>query len=272
MLTALGRIIRLMVVQNDDILITCQVKDYWCAVVPLKDDNPITITPYVTYGLIAVNLLVFFYELTLSPIELMTFFRTWAVVPEQLTQALQAPGGVTIFTVHEWFTLISAQFMHAGFLHVGGNMLYLWIFGNNVEEELGHARFLLFYLICGILATLAQWFFGMYSEVPSLGASGAIAGIMGAYIFRFPDVRILTIVPLGFFFFPLRIPAMFYLGIWFLQQASYGLASLNAPANIGMAEGGIAYWAHAGGFVFGAIIGPLLGLLDNSTEPLSSED
>jgi membrane associated rhomboid family serine protease len=242
-------------------------------VVPLKDDNPVKITPYVTYGLIAINLLVFFYELTLSPIELMTFFRTWAVIPEQLTNTLQTGGGITIFTVHEWFTLVSAQFMHAGFLHVGGNMLYLWIFGNNVEEELGHTRFLLFYLGCGTLATLAQWYFGMYSEAPSLGASGAIAGVMGAYIFRFPDVRILTIVPRGFFFLPLRIPAMFYLGIWFLQQASYGLASLNAPANIGMAEGGIAYWAHAGGFVFGAILALLLGFFDNAAdEQFSSED
>ncbi|NEQ47973.1 MAG: rhomboid family intramembrane serine protease [Leptolyngbya sp. SIOISBB] len=240
--------------------------------VPIRDDNPVKITPYVTYGLIAVNVLIFMYELTLSPIELMTFFRTWAVVPEQLTQTLQSGGDITIFTVHEWFTLISAQFMHAGFLHLGGNMLYLWIFGNNVEEELGHARFLLFYLICGILATLTQWFFGLYSEAPSLGASGAIAGVMGAYIFRFPDVRILTIVPLGFLFLPLRIPALFYLGIWFLQQASYGLASLSVPANIGMAAGGIAYWAHAGGFVWGAVVGPLLGLFDNSTERLSSKD
>ncbi|MEM6715575.1 MAG: rhomboid family intramembrane serine protease [Cyanobacteria bacterium P01_C01_bin.147] len=240
--------------------------------VPLRDDNPVKITPYITYGLIAVNVLIFIYELTLSPIELMTFFRTWAVVPEQLTETLQAGGDITIFTVHEWFTLVSAQFMHAGFLHLGGNMLYLWIFGNNVEEELGHARFLLFYLVCGILATLTQWGFGLYSEAPSLGASGAIAGVMGAYIFRFPDVRILTIVPLGFLFLPLRIPAMFYLGIWFLQQAAYGLASLNVPANIGMAEGGIAYWAHAGGFIWGAIVGPLLGLFDNTAERLSSED
>ncbi|MGF1460413.1 MAG: rhomboid family intramembrane serine protease [Leptolyngbyaceae cyanobacterium] len=241
-----------------------------CIVVPLKDDNPVKITPYVTYGLIAINVLVFLYELTLSPMELSSFFRTWAVVPEQLTEAFQG-GGFTIFTLHEWFTLISAQFMHAGFLHIGGNMLYLWVFGNNVEEELGHVRFVLFYLVCGTLATLAQWFFGMYSEVPSLGASGAIAGVMGAYIFRFPDVRILTVIPLGFFFFPLRIPAMFYLGIWFLQQASYGLASLNTPANIGMAEGGVAYWAHAGGFVFGAILGPLLGLIDRSNERFSSD-
>lgn len=231
--------------------------------VPIRDENPVKITPYVTYGLIVLNVLVFLYELSLSPVELTTFFRTWAVVPEQLTASFQG-GEVTIFTAHEWFTLISSQFLHAGFLHVGGNMLYLWIFGNNVEEQLGRVRFLLFYLICGALAALAQWYFGMFSEVPSLGASGAIAGVMGAYIFRFPSVRILTIVPFGFFFIPFRIPAIFYLGIWFLQQAAYGLASLNAPANIGMAEGGIAYWAHAGGFVFGAILGPMFGLLDNS--------
>lgn len=230
--------------------------------VPLRDENPVQITPYVTYGLIAVNIAIFIYELTLSPIELNSFFRTWAVVPEQLSESF-ALGGFNAFTVREWFTLVSSQFLHAGFLHVAGNMLYLWIFGNNVEEQLGHLRYLLFYLVCGVLAALAQWYFSILSEVPSLGASGAIAGVMGAYIFRFPDVRILTIVPLGFLFLPLRIPAVFYLGIWFLQQAAYGLASLSAPANIGMAEGGVAYWAHAGGFIFGAILGPFLGLLDN---------
>ena len=236
--------------------------------VPLRDENPITITPYVPYGLIAINVLVFLHELTLSPMELTTFFKMWAVVPEQLTESFHI-SDIGLFTVHEWFTLISAQFLHAGFLHLGGNMLYLWIFGNNVEEELGHVRFVLFYLVCGTLATLVQWYFGMFSEVPSLGASGAIAGVMGAYIFRFPDVRILTIVPLGFIFLPLRIPAMFYLGIWFLQQAAYGVTSLSIPANVGMAEGGIAYWAHAGGFVFGALLGPLLGLFDSAEEAIS---
>lgn len=237
--------------------------------VPLRDDNPVTITPYVTYGLIALNVLVFLYELTLSPMELTTFFKMWAVVPEQLTTSFHT-NGLNIFKIHEWFTLISAQFLHAGFLHLGGNMLYLWIFGNNVEEELGHLRFVLFYFVCGTLATITQWYFGMFSEVPSLGASGAIAGVMGAYIFRFPNVRILTIVPLGFLFLPLRIPAIFYLGIWFLQQAAYGVMSLSIPANIGMAAGGVAYWAHAGGFVFGALVGPLLGLFDSVEEEVIS--
>ncbi|MGD1854003.1 MAG: rhomboid family intramembrane serine protease [Leptolyngbyaceae cyanobacterium] len=238
--------------------------------VPIRDENPVQITPYVTYGLIFLNILVFFYELSLpSPMELTAFFRTWAVVPEQLTESFW--GGQSIpFDLYEWSTLFTSQFIHAGFLHLAGNMLYLWIFGNNVEEQLGRARFLLLYLACGALAALSQWYFGMFSEVPSLGASGAIAGVMGAYIFKFPSVRILTIMPLGFLFLPIRIPAIFYLGIWFLQQAAYGVASLNAPANVGMADGGIAYWAHAGGFVFGAVLGPLLGLFEGSSDGAES--
>ncbi len=232
--------------------------------VPISDENPVQITPYITYGLIIANILVFLYELTLSsPMELTVFFRTWAVVPEQLTESFF--GGRSIpFDIYEWSTLFTSQFIHAGFLHLAGNMLYLWIFGNNVEEQLGRVRFLLLYLTCGALAALAQWYFGMYSQVPSLGASGAIAGVMGAYIFKFPTVRILTIVPLGFLLLPFRVPAVFYLGFWFLQQAAYGLASLSVPTNVGMAGGGIAYWAHAGGFVFGAILGPALGLLDDA--------
>ena len=234
--------------------------------VPIRDENPVQITPYVTYGLITLNILVFFYELSLpSPMALTAFFHTWAVVPEQLTESFM--GGQSIpFDLHEWSTLFTSQFIHAGFLHIAGNMLYLWIFGNNVEEQLGRIRFLVLYLTCGVLAALAQWYFGMFSEVPSLGASGAIAGVMGAYIFKFPTVRILTIVPLGFLFLPFRVPAIFYLGFWFLQQAAYGLASLSVPTNVGMADGGVAYWAHAGGFIFGALIGPALGLLDDSDQ------
>ena len=148
-------------------------------------------------------------------------------------------------------------------------MLFLWIFGNNVEDRLGHIRYLIFYLACGALAALSQWFFSMGSAIPSLGASGAIAGVMGAYIIRYPRAQILTLLPLGIIFTTIRIPAVFFLGWWFVQQAFYGVASLNAPANIGMESGGVAYWAHAGGFVFGAILGPLLGLF--SDKPSESE-
>jgi membrane associated rhomboid family serine protease len=227
-------------------------------VVPLKDDNPVRITPYVTYGLIALNIVIFIYEVTLPEAQLNQFFQTWAIVPRQLTESFEA--GYSGSSLAEWSTLISSQFLHGGFLHVAGNMLYLWIFGNNLEEEMGGPRFLVFYLACGVLAGLAQWFFSAYSETPSLGASGAIAGVMGAYILKFPQVRILTLIPLGIFLAPFRIPAIFFLGFWFVQQALYGVASLNAPVNIGMEGGGIAYWAHAGGFVFGAILGPMFGL------------
>ncbi|EGJ32343.1 MULTISPECIES: rhomboid family intramembrane serine protease [Moorena] len=229
--------------------------------VPLRDENPITITPYITILLIAINILVFIYELSLSKPELDTFFRLYAVVPRELTASFEGfPVGQP---VPEPLTLITSQFLHAGFLHVGSNMLFLWIFGNNIEEKLGGIRFLIFYLTCGALAALAQWFFSALSPIPALGASGAIAGVMGAYIIRFPNAKILTLVPLFIIFFVARIPAVFYLGFWFLQQAFNGIASLGAQAQVGMEGGGIAYWAHAGGFVFGAILGPILGLFDD---------
>ncbi len=237
-------------------------------VVPISDNNPTKITPFVTYGLILANIAVFVYELSLAPPELEAFFRTWAVIPRQLT--LSFTGDLPIQLVPEWTTLFTSQFLHGGFLHIAGNMLFLWIFGNNVEDRLGHLKYLIFYLACGALAALTQWFFSAYSSVPSLGASGAIAGVMGAYILRFPKAQVLTLVPLGIVLLPFRIPAIFFLGIWFLQQALYGLASLNAPMNIGMESGGIAYWAHAGGFVFGAILGPLLGLFSEESSRLKS--
>lgn len=228
--------------------------------VPLRDENPTRITPFVTYGLIAANILVFLYELSLSPPELTRFFYQAAVVPRELSASfsgISVNGGLP-----EWSTLITSQFLHGGFLHLAGNMLFLWIFGNNVEDKLGHVKYLIFYLACGVLAALSQWVFSTNSAIPSLGASGAIAGVLGAYILRFPNARILTL----FGYFITYVPAYFFLGWWFIQQAFYGVASLNAPANIGMESGGVAYWAHAGGFVFGAILGPLLGLFADKSE------
>lgn len=232
--------------------------------VPLRDNNPTKITPYVTYVLIAVNIVIFIYEASLSPPELDGFFHLFAVVPEELTRSWQ--GDNIGQPVPETLTLVTSQFLHGGFLHVAGNMLFLWIFGNNVEEQLGRVKYIIFYLACGILAALSQWFFSAQSSIPSLGASGAIAGVMGAYILRFPTAEVLTLVPLGFFITTFRIPAVFFLGFWFVQQALYGIASLEAPANIGMEGGGVAYWAHAGGFVFGAILAPMLGLFSSKSE------
>ncbi len=230
---------------------------------PINDHNPTRTTAYVTYALITINVLVFIHELSLAPPQLAEFFQLYAVVPKELSASF---NGISVNQpVPEPLTLITSQFLHGGFLHILGNMLFLWIFGNNIEDQLGHIKYLIFYIVCGILAALAQWFFSMQSGVPSLGASGAIAGVMGAYIIRFPRARITTLLFLGpFITFP-EIPAVFFLGIWFVQQALYGIASLNVPSNIGMESGGVAYWAHAGGFVFGVILGPILGLFSEDS-------
>ncbi|AUT01691.1 rhomboid family intramembrane serine protease [Nostoc sp. CENA543] len=226
--------------------------------VPLRDNNPTIITPYVTYGIIIANILVFIYQLNLNPQQLQGFFYTAALVPCQLSNT--CPSALGNQLIPEWMTLITSQFLHGGLLHLAGNMLFLWVFGNNIEDRLGHVKYLIFYLTCGVLAALSQWFFSQNSTIPSLGASGAIAGVLGAYILRFPKAEILTLVPLGFFITTIRVPAFFFLGFWFFQQAFYGIASLQARSNIGMESGGIAYWAHAGGFVFGAMLAPLFGL------------
>ncbi|TVQ08420.1 MAG: rhomboid family intramembrane serine protease [Leptolyngbya sp. DLM2.Bin27] len=229
--------------------------------VPLHDNNPTKITPWVNYGLIAINVLVFIYALTLSPDQLQAFFQTFAIVPSQLTASFQSGSALVIGA--QLLTLITSQFLHGGFLHLGGNMLFLWVFGNNIEEKLGRASFLFFYLTCGALAGLAQWALSMQSDIPMVGASGAIAGVLGAYILRFPKTRILTLVPLGIFITTFRIPAIFFLGFWFFQQALYGIASLQASTSVN--TGGIAYWAHAGGFVVGLALAPLLGLFRSPT-------
>lgn len=224
--------------------------------VPLNDENPTRITPYVTYVFIGINVFVFLYQIGLGQAGLEEFFRTWAVVPDRLSASFAGEESPAV-----WITLFTAQFMHGGILHLGGNMLYLWVFGNNIEDKLGHLRYIVFYLACGVLASLSQWFFSQASTVPSLGASGAIAGVMGAYILRFPKARILTLIPILFFLTTIRIPAIVFLGIWFIQQAFYGIASLSVSTT--MESGGIAYWAHAGGFVFGALLGPLFGLFSD---------
>lgn len=238
--------------------------------VPLNDENPTYITPWVTYALIVINVVVFFYELTLAPPQLDQFFHTYAIVPSELSASFDGVAVSQAFP--EPLTLLSSQFLHAGFMHVGFNMLFLWIFGNNIEQELGLIKFIIFYLGCGALAGLAQWYFSSGSTIPSLGASGAIAGVMGAYILKFPQARILTLIPLGFFFYTVRVPAIFFLGFWFVQQAFNSFLSLQVAATVGMQQGGVAYWAHAGGFVFGAILGPLLGLFSRPQSPRQKYD
>jgi membrane associated rhomboid family serine protease len=225
-------------------------------VVPLRDDNPISTTPIITYSILVLNITVFVFQSGLPIAELESFFDRWAIVPVQLTASFQA---VPLTPSLEWATLLTSQFLHGGILHLAGNLLFLWVFGNNIEDRLGHFRFLIFYLGCGVVAGLVQWVFDPNSALPTLGASGAIAGIMGAYVLRFPKAQIITLIPLPFFFTTVQIPALFFLGFWFVQQALFSLFALSQNMNV--SSTGIAYWAHSGGFLVGMILGPLLGLM-----------
>ncbi|MDF5735898.1 MULTISPECIES: rhomboid family intramembrane serine protease [unclassified Nostoc] len=217
---------------------------------PLYDENPTRITPYLTYGLIGMNILVFIHEVNLSQPQLSQFLSQYAVIPQELTTNWSG----------KWITLFTSQFLHGGWWHLISNMLFLWVFGNNIEDRLGHFKYLIFYLACGALAALSQWFIGMNSEIPSLGASGAISGVLGAYIIRFPHARVRTLVFLGFFITTIRIPALVIIGLFFVQNVLSGLATLQTAAKMSVETGGVAYWAHIGGFVFGVILAPLFGL------------
>ena len=223
--------------------------------IPLNDENPSYTTPVVVYVLIAINVVVFLHEMSLGS-QLNSFFQLYAIVPQELSASFA--GTPPNQPVPELATLITSQFLHGGLMHIAFNMLFLWTFGNNIEDSLGHVKFLLFYLLCGVLAGLTHWFFDMQSVVPTVGASGAIAGVMGAYILKYPKAKIVTLLPLGIIFTTIRIPAVFFLGFWFVQQAVSSVASLGVTT-----EGGVAYWAHAGGFIFGAVIGPIMGLMSD---------
>ena len=217
--------------------------------VPFKDDNPSQTTPVVVYALIVINILLFFYELSVRA-NSNSLFDLYALIPQQLTASLA--GNLPNRAIPEIYTLITSQFLHSGLIHISGNMLFLWLFGDNVEESLGHIKFLLFYLVCGVLAALTHWVLAMNSTIPTVGASGAIAGVMGAYLLKYPRSKIII-----FPFVTDKIPAFFFLGFWFFYQAFKGVASLGLPET----ASGSAYWAHAGGFIFGVILAPMLGLL-----------
>lgn len=196
------------------------------------------------------NVLVFLHDRSLSDAARDQFFQLYAVIPRQLTTF---PNG-------EWITLFTSQFLHGNWWHLGSNMLYLWVFGNNIEDRMGHFKYLIFYLTCGALAALCQWAISMDSTIPSLGASGAISGILGAYLIRFPQTRIVTLVFLFFFVTTIRLPSLILIGLFIVNNIVSGLASLQQAANMSVESGGVAYWAHIGGFVFGIILAPVFGL------------
>jgi len=215
-------------------------------ILPLHDDNPTTTRPYVTVGIMIACTLV--YVLTLPGAQRASYLL--GVVPAVLTGHMSFEAGV----VHlpPFATIVTSMFMHGGFWHLAGNMLYLWIFGNNIEDAMGHVRFFLFYVLCGTAAVLAQVLPNPVSEVPMIGASGAISGVLGAYLLLYPRAKVLLGLPIGFLIVSIgRYPAVWVLMIWFVMQLVMGGLSLTRPAG---AEGGIAFGAHIGGFVAGLLL------------------
>jgi hypothetical protein len=212
--------------------------------IPLRDANPSRSAPFVTLALIALNCFVFFYELALPPAGLEQLVFTFGMVPARLAAF---PAHPDISFGDAALPFLTSMFLHAGWLHLLGNMWFLWIFGDNVEDYLGHLRFLLFYLLCGLAASAAHLVFNWNSTLPTVGASGAIAGVLGAYLLLFPGARILTLVPV-FFVWLMELPAYVILIYWFVLQLLRGTATSLAETAPG---GGVAWWAHVGGFVAG---------------------
>ncbi|MBI2330688.1 MAG: rhomboid family intramembrane serine protease [Chloroflexi bacterium] len=206
--------------------------------IPLYDTARSRRFPSVNWTLILLNGLIFYYDVTMGEERLNRFILDWALVPAQLTSDYAG----------SWLTIFTSMFLHGGWLHILGNMWTLVIFGDNIEDRMGHGNYLVFYLLSGTAAALMQTFLIPGSQTPMIGASGAIAGVLGAYIILFPRARIASLVPILFIFTLIEIPAVIYLGIWFVLQLFSGWSALQ-----GAAAGGIAWWAHVGGFVFGVI-------------------
>lgn len=208
--------------------------------IPLKDDNPTKTFPFVTIAIISVNIAVYIYMLTLGEKGETLFVLRGGAIPYEITHFVDI---YPLAFIPPPLTLLTAMFVHGGLLHVGGNMLYLWIFGDNIEDRLGHFRFFVFYLLSGFLASLAHIIMLPHSTLPMIGASGAIAGVLGAYFLLYPRANVMTLVFFFFFVDIVRIPALVFLGLWFIiQLLSFG------------AGGGIAWYAHIGGFIGGAVL------------------
>jgi membrane associated rhomboid family serine protease len=209
---------------------------------PLRDDNPTSSFPFVTVGMILANGVIFFHQITLDFAASQRFIYQWGAIPYQIThgEVLRVTPSIPLP-----LTIFSSMFLHGGFLHIFGNMLYLWIFGNNIEDSLGHFRFFFFYLVCGLFAGVAQIVSSPDSPVPMIGASGAIAGVLGAYLILFPGARVLTLVFIIIFVKVIRIPALIILGFWFFIQL-LGVG--------GGADTNVAFLAHIGGFIAGLIL------------------
>jgi membrane associated rhomboid family serine protease len=209
--------------------------------IPIRDDAPKSGTPYITYVLIALNVLLFLFEVSLTPYSRAQFIYQFGVIPTEYTSRLQLTDTLPLF---------SSMFLHGSWLHLIANMWALWIFGDNIEDHLGSFRYLVLFLATGIAASLLHVAFNPESQIPSVGASGAIAGVMGAYFLLFPGARVLTVVP--FIFLWVWLPAWIVLGYWFLAQFLHGAATTIAQTS--GTTGGVAFWAHVGGFIAGVTL------------------
>lgn len=214
---------------------------------PIHDDNPTRITPYVTYLLLAGCILVFLWQLSLGDAVQQAVY-SYGVIPSVLFAMKSLPAELEVLPA--WLTVLTSMFLHGGWMHLIGNMLYLWVFGNNVEDAMGHTRFIAFYFLCGALAALTQAVFNADSEIPMIGASGAISGVLGAYLLLYPRARILVVIPIGILIYSPWIAAYWVLGFWFVLQLVNSLVSASDT-------GGVAYGAHLGGFVAGLLLIPV---------------
>ena len=212
--------------------------------IPLKDDNPTSTTPIITYAIIAVCVFVFILQISSSSYNDGQLFYSYGLIPSVLTGKAELPDHLAV--IPSELTLFTSMFMHGGFMHLIGNMLYMWIFADNIEDELGRVKFIIFYILSGIAAALTQVFMNTDSTIPMIGASGAIGGVLGAYIVNHPKAKVLILIPLGFFSQIIKVPALFVLGFWFVLQFISSAFSSSTG-------GGVAYAAHIGGFVFGVI-------------------
>ena len=218
--------------------------------------------PFVNIALIATNILVFLYQLTLPDARLEQFIYRWAAIPTEIVRGTDLPPTIPLPI---YATLVTSIFLHGGWLHLGGNMLFLWVFGDNVENAFGSLKYLLFYLVCGVGASLVQIAFNLNSTIPTVGASGAIAGVMGAYLVMFPGATVRTIITLFIIWPVVYLPAVVVIGVWFLMQFLSGLSSLGVQT---AQTGGVAVWAHVGGLVIGALLAlPLRGTNYHAARP-----
>jgi len=212
--------------------------------IPLRDSTKSPIFPIVNLTIIVLNIFIYFLEVSIEPYQLNQVYYAFGVVPAEVMNTIFTGASFTPVLV----SFVTTMFIHGGWFHVIGNMLFLWVFGDNVEGRLGHFKYLLFYLIAGAVASLAHILSNPLSTVPVVGASGAVAGVLGAYIIAFPRSRVLALVPIFIIFTLMEIPAVIFIALWFVLQLFNGVASLGGDVNT------VAYWAHVGGFITGAIL------------------